>query len=249
MSRGLSCKLVWYTGVKLFKARSPIILLPPSKILCALSILKRALTCVPWKYSRAVMDSADKSQATVEVVAAPQPYTDSIPPREYVGRFVPSNPATTTILLFLVATFQAVANGYDASMLNALNILPSYTDYFTLNTTTLSLNTASVWVGGIVAGFFAGQMTDWLGRKWAMFWSAVICIIGAIIQTCAMNIAMFVAARIIIGLASGIASVGASTYLAETVAIQWRAFVLGFFWDAWFIGALVSPTRLGFILL
>ena len=152
--------------------------------------------------------------------------------RRYVGRLVPRNPKTTNVLFFLVATFQAYQNGYDASMMNALNILPSYTDYFVLNTTTLSLNTASVWVGGIVAGFFAGQLCDWLGRKRTMFWSAILCIIGAIIQTAAQNIGMFVAARVVIGLACGIAGVGASTFLAESVAINWRSYVLGFFWDA-----------------
>ena len=34
--------------------------------------------------------------------------------------------------------------GYDGSMLNGLNILPSYTDYFNLDPATTGLNTASV---------------------------------------------------------------------------------------------------------
>ncbi|KAI1626538.1 MFS sugar transporter-like protein [Exophiala viscosa] len=125
-------------------------------------------------------------------------------------------------------------------MMNALNILPSYTDYFTLTTTTLSLNTASVWVGGIVSGFVAGAFCDRAGRKWTMCWSSALCIIGAIIQTAAQNIGMFVAARVIIGFGAGVAAVGAASYLAETVALTWRPFVLGFYWDAWFIGASIS---------
>ncbi|EXJ80600.1 hypothetical protein A1O3_06883 [Capronia epimyces CBS 606.96] len=172
--------------------------------------------------------------------SSPQPDSPETRQRQYVSKLVPSDPKHVTVLFFLVATFQAVINGYCTSMMNALNILPSYTDYFTLTTATLSLNTASVWVGGIVAGFFSGQFCDWQGRKWTMFWSAVLCIIGAIIQTAAQNIGMFVAARIIIGLACGLAGVGASTYLGETVAVQHRAYILGYFWDCWFVGSLIS---------
>ncbi|EXJ81686.1 hypothetical protein A1O1_07751 [Capronia coronata CBS 617.96] len=176
-----------------------------------------------------------------ERTPSPSPAPPSTPAtRQYVSKLVPQSPKAILTLLFLVATFQAVINGYCTSMMNGLNILPSYTEYFTLNTTTLSLNTASVWIGGIVAGFFSGQFCDWQGRKSTMFWSAVLCIIGAVIQTAAQNIGMFVAARIIIGLACGWAGVGASTYLGETVAVQYRAYVLGYFWDCWFVGSLIS---------
>jgi hypothetical protein len=63
-------------------------------------------------------------------------------------------------------TFQTL--GFDGSMMNGLNILPSYTDYFTLNTTTLALNTASVWMGSTIAGVAFAKVPDWVGRKWAL---------------------------------------------------------------------------------
>jgi sugar porter (SP) family MFS transporter len=157
-----------------------------------------------------------------------------------VSRLIPRNTTTMQILFYALAFFQAYQNGYDASVMNGLNILPSYTSYFTLTTTSLALNTASFWVGGILSGLVAGQFCDWTGRKWTMFWSSILCIIGAVIQACAQNIGMFVASRIIIGFACGLACVGASTYLAETVTMQNRAFILGFFWDAWWAGSLIA---------
>lgn len=42
-------------------------------------------------------------------------------------------------------------------MLNGLNILPSYTDYFDLNAATTGLNTASVFIGV----FCFRQPTKW----------------------------------------------------------------------------------------
>lgn len=162
------------------------------------------------------------------------------PPRRYVSRWVPHNSNIFTVLLLGTATAQAVTMGYDASMMNGLNILPSYTDYFNLNTASLSLNTASIWVGSMVAGFFAGQLSDWLGRKKVMFWGAATTIIGVIIQTASQNVGMFIAGRIIIGLGSGISGVAAPTYLAETAPIQWRAILLGLYFDLWFVGGLIS---------
>lgn len=96
--------------------------------------------------------------------------------------------------------------GYDASMMNGLNILPSYTDYFHLNTTTTALNTASVWVGGCVIIVYS-RVPDWIGRKWALFYGAIISIIGVVIQTAAQNVGMFVFARFLIGFGTGATSI------------------------------------------
>lgn len=44
-------------------------------------------------------------------------------------------------------------------MLNGLNILPSYTDYFHLNAATTGLNTASVFIGGFFGPLVSGTRT------------------------------------------------------------------------------------------
>ncbi|KAJ9614905.1 hypothetical protein H2204_014304 [Knufia peltigerae] len=118
--------------------------------------------------------------------------------------------------------------GFDGSMMNGLNILPSYTDYFTLTTATLSLNTASVWLGSVIAGLFFGKVPDWVGRKWALFFGAVLTIIGVIIQAAAQNIAMFVVARIIVGFGTGASAIAGPSYVAETLPVKYRALGLGY---------------------
>lgn len=117
--------------------------------------------------------------------------------------------------------------GYDGSMLNGLNILPSYTDYFHLNAATTGLNTASVFIGGFFGPIISGIMADRLGRRPAIFWGALITIIGIILQTAAQNIAMFVIARIILGFGSSISGVAAGVYLSETFPSRWRAWGVG----------------------
>ncbi|EXJ83762.1 hypothetical protein A1O1_07389 [Capronia coronata CBS 617.96] len=123
---------------------------------------------------------------------------------------------------------------------NGLNILPSYTDYFHLNTTTLAVQSAIGWAGLACAGFFFGQVTDWLGRKKAMWISAAITLIGAILQTASQNVAMFVVSRFIVGVGNGCAFLCAPVYLAEVLPLKWRGVGLGLFMACFYVGGLLA---------
>ncbi|KAM5349670.1 hypothetical protein ACJ41O_006175 [Fusarium nematophilum] len=130
--------------------------------------------------------------------------------------------------------------GFDGSMMNALNILPSYTDYFHLTTATLALNTASVWVGSTLAGILLAKVPDLIGRKWALLAGAIITVVGVILQAAAQDIGMFIASRIIIGFGTGGSSIAGPVYLAETLPVQYRSWGLGLFYDFWYVGGLIA---------
>lgn len=112
-------------------------------------------------------------------------------------------------------------------MLNGLNILPSYTEYFNLNDVTTGLNTASVTIGGILGPLVSGVVADKFGRRPAIFWGSIITIIGIVLQTAAQNIAMFVIARILLGFGSAITGIAGGVYLAESFPSRWRAWGVG----------------------
>ena len=112
-------------------------------------------------------------------------------------------------------------------MLNGLNILPSYTDYFHLNAATTGLNTGSVFIGGFFGPMVSGVMCDRLGRRPTILWGCVITIVGIILQTAAQNIAMFVIARIVLGFGSAITGIASGVYLSETFPSRWRAWGVG----------------------
>ena len=112
-------------------------------------------------------------------------------------------------------------------MLNGLNILPSYTDYFNLDAATTGLNTASVFIGGALAPLVSGIIADRLGRRPAIFWGSAITLVGVLLQTAAQNIAMFVVGRIILGFGSITSGIAGGVYLSETFPSKWRAWGVG----------------------
>ena len=140
-----------------------------------------------------------------------------------------ANSCVSPFLLCKVTILNSLAQtiGYDGSMINGLNILPSYTSYFVLTPATLGLQTASIFIGGSIASIISGIACDRLGRRPTMFWSFMISLIGVLMQTIAQNVAMFTVARIIIGFGTTMAGVAGAVYLSETCAFQWRAWGVG----------------------
>jgi len=124
--------------------------------------------------------------------------------------------------------------------MNGLQILPSYTEYFNLNTATNGLNNAASWMGAILSGPFMQIIPDSFGRKNAIILSAIICFIGIILQSAAQKIGMFIVARIIIGLGSQLSSGAAPALLGELLPAVTRGRILGFFFSCFFVGSLLS---------
>lgn len=118
--------------------------------------------------------------------------------------------------------------------------MPSYNDYFHLNTTTTALNTATLYLGGCIAGFVWGSLTDAIGRRPSLFWAAVLTIIAVALQTAAQNVGMFIFARVLIGFGTTASGITGPAYLAETLPWRRRAWGLGVFNDFYYVGGLVA---------
>ncbi|KAH7351282.1 major facilitator superfamily domain-containing protein [Rhexocercosporidium sp. MPI-PUGE-AT-0058] len=95
--------------------------------------------------------------------------------------------------------------------MGSLNLMPTYTSYFTLNTGTKSLNTGIAYLWGIVLVVSARFLTDWRGRRESIFWSCVITLVGAVLMSLATHIAMFIVSRFIIEIGLGIAATATPT--------------------------------------
>ncbi|OTB00599.1 hypothetical protein M426DRAFT_75679 [Hypoxylon sp. CI-4A] len=162
------------------------------------------------------------------------------PTGTWLPAYVPESTLVLSFLLMFCSIVQSSTGGYDGSMLNGLNILPSYTDYFQLNPATTGLNTASVFIGSTFGTIVSGVLTDKLGRRPAILWASIVTLIGIVIQTAAQNIAMFVVGRIILGVGSAISGVSSSVFLSETFPSRWRAWGVGLLNDFYYVGALIA---------
>lgn len=124
--------------------------------------------------------------------------------------------------------------------MGSFNVMPSYSSYFHLTTATKSLNTAVSYVGGAAISFISGPWTDWRGRREAIFWSALITLVGGVIQGAAQNVGMFIAGRLIVGFGMGLAQTSTPTLLAETVPVKWRGLAMGLYYACWGVGTLLA---------
>ncbi|OAA62434.1 General substrate transporter [Niveomyces insectorum RCEF 264] len=158
----------------------------------------------------------------------------------WMPAWVPESSVTLAVLLLFCSMVQSATGGYDGSMLNGLNILSSYTDYFRLTPATTGLNTASVFIGGFFGPMVSGVMADRLGRRPAIFWGSVMTLVGILLQTAAQNVAMFVVARVVLGFGAAISGIAAGVYLSETYASRWRAWGVGLLNDFYYVGALIA---------
>lgn len=146
------------------------------------------------------------------------------------------------VMVVFVATANSATQGYDSSMMNGLQILPSYADYFNLTTATTSLNVAVVFLGCVVAMPFSGYIPDKYGRKWGIAVTAFVAILGATIQGTAVHEAMFCIGRFIVGLSVTLGSVAGPSYVAEVSHPKYRATLTGLYGAFWYVGGIMAAA-------
>ncbi|XP_065867739.1 sugar transport protein 10-like [Euphorbia lathyris] len=93
----------------------------------------------------------------------------------------------------------------------------------------LQLFTSSLYLAGLVASFFASTVTRIFGRKVSMLCGGLVFLVGAIINGAAINIAMLIIGRILLGVGVGFANQSVPVYLSEMAPAQLRgALNIGF---------------------
>lgn len=143
--------------------------------------------------------------------------------------------------LLLGSILAQVASGYDGSMMNSLQTLPSFVESFN-NPHGAILGTMSngIAIGTLISIPFTMFVTDFFGRRWTIIVGCVIIILGSGLQGGANTIGMFTGARIVIGVGSCLASAAASPLLAETAYPSQRATVTALLVASWPMGSFLA---------
>ena len=128
--------------------------------------------------------------------------------------------------------------GYDTGVIASalLFIEPD----FGLSSFGSGLVVAAVPIGAVVGAAFAGRLSDKYGRRMLIIGSAVVFIVGSLVSAAANVEAVLVVARVIIGIAIGLASATAPVYISEVSPPDIRGRLVTFFQLAVTIGIVVA---------
>jgi len=134
-----------------------------------------------------------------------------------------SGSQTNLALIFAivaVATIGGLLFGYDSGAVNGTQ--DGLRTAFALGEAGLGFTVGSLLIGCFIGAFLAGKLADVLGRRNVMILSAVLFLIGSLIQGFAHEQWLFVVARIMGGMAVGAASVLSPAYISEVAPAHIR---------------------------
>ncbi|KAK9893523.1 general substrate transporter [Cystobasidium minutum MCA 4210] len=114
--------------------------------------------------------------------------------------------------------------GYDQNLLNGLQALPRWKEYFNSPSgAILGFCTASIFFPAIITCFVGDWIAGTYGRKWSLRIGAVLIIIGSFVNAFAKDFDTFIGSRWIIGAGGGISKVAGPAWLHEIAHPRIRA--------------------------
>ncbi|KAF5322525.1 hypothetical protein D9619_000188 [Psilocybe cf. subviscida] len=145
------------------------------------------------------------------------------------------------MILFPTCLGVEMSSGYDASMMNGLQVVDSWdTFYHHPRSVLLGVMSAMYFAGAICSLPFVPIVADGLGRRWSIITGSLIMIFGASLQAASQDFAMFVIARFVLGFGISFAIVAASSLLGELGHPKERAILGSLFNSCYYIGAIVA---------
>ena len=119
---------------------------------------------------------------------------------------------------------------------------PNFLSFFNTEDTSPIIGAInSTFNGGAVFGALMGGLTmDRFGRKMTIFIGGAICLIGAILQSAAANLAMILVGRIFTGWAVGLMSMSVPVYQSECAHPKIRGLIVGLTQQMIGVGFIVS---------
>ncbi|KAH8802497.1 general substrate transporter [Xylogone sp. PMI_703] len=133
--------------------------------------------------------------------------------------------ATARLLMVCSAGyFCTLLYGYDGTVMSGVNIMPEYLKYFGAHSIGggTGLIFSLFYAGAFIAVIMGYFLSDYFGRRAAMFVGAAFALVGAIIQASSVNIQQFRAARFLLGLGSWCCFSYGPIYTIEMALPQWR---------------------------
>ncbi|KAJ8759308.1 hypothetical protein K2173_006828 [Erythroxylum novogranatense] len=162
--------------------------------------------------------------------------------RNYSGRVT-----AFVIITCFVAAFGGLIFGYDIGISGGVTSMDSFLEkffpevykkahgdhhdsmYCKFDSQILTLFTSSLYLAALVASFFASVVTRVFGRKISMLSGGMVFLFGAVLNGAAVNVAMLIIGRVLLGVGVGFANQSVPVYLSEMAPAKLRgALNIGF---------------------
>ena len=160
--------------------------------------------------------------------------------------------------LIFIAILSSATNGYDGSMMNGLQALTHWQQYFNHPTgSKQGLLNAIQSVGSVCAlpskvprgtpGYLsltenqvAPNLADWIGRKYSIVIGSLVVALGAGLQSGARDVGMFIAGRFFIGLGSGINGIASPLLITELAHPNQRGKITAIYNTFYYFGSTIA---------
>lgn len=142
------------------------------------------------------------------------------------------------VLISVVAALGGLLFGFDTAVISGtINFIQPY---FGLSEAGLGWTVSSLLFGCIAGVFLAGKAGDHYGRKKVLMAAALLFFISAVCSASAHSLVFFIIARVLGGIAVGVASILSPMYIAELAPAKYRGTLVSLNQLAIVIGILVA---------
>ncbi|KAG2756560.1 hypothetical protein P692DRAFT_201836183 [Suillus brevipes Sb2] len=135
-------------------------------------------------------------------------------------------------IYLILPLLSAALNGLDSSVLNGLQILPGWQEYFH--------NPQGKTLGRQSGIPFSPYMSDLLGRRATMFVGAIIVLAGVLTQALSTTVQVFIGARVLIGVGTAFSVNAAPLLISELSYPTHRGKMTSLYNSMWYLGSIIS---------
>ncbi|PIB02455.1 Lactose permease [Cercospora beticola] len=144
-------------------------------------------------------------------------------------------------LILLVPLISSSVAGYDGSLMNGLQALPQWREYFGNPTgALLGLVNAAQSIGSVLALPIVGTFSDRYGRKAVLLTGIIGVMVATVVQATATTLAQFVVSRLVVGAAGMFAAQPSPLLLAELSYPTHRGKYTSAYWTLYYLGAILA---------
>ncbi|KAH0585146.1 Lactose permease [Termitomyces sp. J132] len=144
-------------------------------------------------------------------------------------------------LCLILPLFSSVVNGLDSSLVNGLQIIPAWQEYFGHPTgKMLGVINAAQSIGGLVSLPIAPLISDGFGRRPTLFIGSLVMLAGVAAQTAARTVGVFIGSRVIIGFGLQFCLNSGPLLLIELSYPTQRGKITSLYNSSWYLGSIIS---------